>query len=237
MLTLITNEWTALLLMLGQMLMALVAGGLVGLERSFHGRAAGFRTFSLVAFGSCILMMGSSHPAAWNFPPIPGSSSMDPQRVLQGIVTGVGFLGAGVIFRDGFTVRGLTTAACIWVVSAIGVLFGIGFYLMGGVATLLTLIVLSLFKHVEALIPSHQYTHLAIGFNRMDAPSENELRSRFMEYGLYIAEIAYGIKDKGELFEYLVTMHTAQPDNVRHLVENLRINPQVITFRLSPTKD
>ncbi|WP_083439215.1 MgtC/SapB family protein [Herbaspirillum autotrophicum] len=231
------SDWTPLLTMLAQMTLALGAGGLVGLERSFHGRAAGFRTFSLVAFGSCILMMASSNTTGWHHPPIPGASSMDPQRVLQGIVTGVGFLGAGVIFRDGFTVRGLTTAACIWVVSAIGVLFGIGFYEMGCAATLLTLIVLSLFKRIEALMPSQQYTHLSIGFLRSDAPSEAALRERFRKQGMEIIEIAYGVKDKGDLFEYQATVRTAKIDNIRQLVDELRVDPQVIKFRLSPTKD
>ena len=229
-------DWSTIGTMLGQIMAALVAGGLIGLERSYHGRAAGFRTFSLVALGACLLMVATSNPLDWK-PPIEGWARIDPSRVMQGIVTGVGFLGAGVIFRDGFTVRGLTTAACIWVVSAIGVLFGIGFYTLGVVGTVLTLIVLSLFKRIESLMPANQYLYLSIGFARADAPTEQALTQRLAQFGLDAEEMGYGIHQDGDLFEYRATLRTAQTDNIRQLVENLRQDPQVLRFRLSPTSD
>jgi putative Mg2+ transporter-C (MgtC) family protein len=234
---LFTLDWTAALTMLGQVMAALVAGGLIGLERSYHGRAAGFRTFSLVALGACLLMVGSSSPASWEPPLSGGLEYMDPGRVVQGIVTGVGFLGAGVIFRDGFTVRGLTTAACIWVVSAIGVLFGIGFYLLGTIGTVLTLIVLSVFKRIESMMPSNRYSYLSIGFTRSDAPSEQAFMERLASLGLDAQEMGYGVHEEGDLFEYHATLRTEQSGNIRQLVEILRQDPQVIRFRLSPTSD
>ena len=229
-------DWTPTLTMLGQILAALLAGGLIGLERSYHGRAAGFRTFSLVALGACLLMVASANPLDW-YPPIEGQAHMDPSRVVQGIVTGVGFLGAGVIFRDGFTVRGLTTAACIWVVAALGVLFGIGFYMLGTIGTVITLIVLSVFKRIESLMPANQYSYLSIGFARADAPSEQALTQRLAQLGLDAEEMGYGIQEEGNLFEYHATLRTEQADNIRQLVDNLRRDPQVVRFRLSPTSD
>ncbi|MGB7479805.1 MAG: MgtC/SapB family protein [Burkholderiaceae bacterium] len=229
------TDWHVALTMLGQILAALLAGGLIGLERSYHGRAAGFRTFSLVALGSCLLMVATTNPHDWS-PPIDAWARVDPSRVVQGIVTGVGFLGAGVIFRDGFTVRGLTTAACIWVVSAIGVLFGTGFYLLGAAGTVLTLIVLSVFKRIESMMPSNQYTHLSIGFLRADAPPEQAITERLAKLGLDAQEMAYSILD-GDLFEYHATLRTDQPGNIRLLVEDVRNDPRVVRFRLSPSSD
>lgn len=99
---------------------ALVAGGVIGLERSFHGRPAGFRTHALVCLASSLLMLVTLYQWKW----LPGVSldtvRTDPTRMAQGIMTGIGFLGAGVIFKEGLSVRGLTTAASIWITAAIG---------------------------------------------------------------------------------------------------------------------
>jgi putative Mg2+ transporter-C (MgtC) family protein len=104
---------------------ALFAGGIIGLERSFHGRPAGFRTHTLVCLASSLLMLVTMFQWKW----MPGTPTdairTDPTRMAQGIMTGIGFLGAGVIFKEGLSVRGLTTAASIWVTAAIGILIGI----------------------------------------------------------------------------------------------------------------
>src|SRR5262245_27729973 len=93
---------------------ALLAGGLLGFERTFHARVAGVRTYALVSLGSALLV-AVAHIG--NISVTTGFG--DPTRVIQGIVTGIGFLGAGVIVKEGFTIHGLTTAASIWVVAAI----------------------------------------------------------------------------------------------------------------------
>src|SRR6185436_15530860 len=93
---------------------ALVAGGLIGLERSHRGRPAGFRTHALVCVASSLLMLVTVYESHW-FPGAGGARvTIDPTRLAQGIMTGIGFLGAGAIIKEGFTVRGLTTAASIW---------------------------------------------------------------------------------------------------------------------------
>ena len=109
------------------LLVATAAGGLIGLERSYHGRPAGFRTHALV----CLFrpadardrLRGRWFPAGGR-----ARVALDPTRMAQGIMTGIGFLGAGVIMKEGLSVRGLTTAASIWITAAIGILVGIGFY-------------------------------------------------------------------------------------------------------------
>src|SRR6266571_6031408 len=142
-----------LLVVLLRIAAALVVGGLIGFERTFHGRPAGFRTHSLVCLASALLMLVTVYQSDWMTAVPLDAIRTDPTRMAQGIMTGIGFLGAGVIFKEGFTVRGLTTAASIWVTAAIGILVGIGFYFPAGIATAMTLIVLSVFRWIERRMP------------------------------------------------------------------------------------
>ena len=94
---------------------AVLVGCMIGMERTFHGRPAGFRTHALVCVASSLLMIVTVYQGQWVHPLGVGNVQTDPTRMAQGIMTGIGFLGAGVIFKEGLTVRGLTTAASIWV--------------------------------------------------------------------------------------------------------------------------
>jgi putative Mg2+ transporter-C (MgtC) family protein len=116
------------LLVFLNLLGALVLGSLVGYERAYHGRAAGMRTYGLVCMASAGLTVIAGFPGLWFGGGHQLVATPDPTRVIQGIVTGIGFLGAGVIVKDGLTISGLTTAASIWAASCIGVLVGVGFY-------------------------------------------------------------------------------------------------------------
>src|SRR3712207_5156748 len=99
-----------------RMVAALLAGGLIGLERSHRGRPAGFRTHALVCLASTLLMLVTVYELHWMRKVVSTTSIvLDPTRMAQGIMTGIGFLGAGAIIKEGFSVRGLTTAASIWV--------------------------------------------------------------------------------------------------------------------------
>jgi len=123
-----------------RLLVATVLSGLVGLERELHERPAGFRTNVLVGLGSCLFMMISAALA---------TDKWDPARVAANIVVGIGFLGAGTIIHQGSGVRGLTTAATLWVVSAIGVAAGMGWFWGAALTTALVLLVLVLFRLAE----------------------------------------------------------------------------------------
>ena len=115
-------------------------GGTLGLERDIHGRGAGLRTHLLVSFGAALFMILSTHIAAFGvITPSEFARVTDPGRIAAQIVTGIGFLGAGVIIREGFTVRGLTTAACLWIAAAIGMASGAGLYLIAKTTTVLAL--------------------------------------------------------------------------------------------------
>ncbi|HYD96802.1 MAG TPA: MgtC/SapB family protein [Noviherbaspirillum sp.] len=218
------------------MLGAIGAGGIIGLERSYHGRPAGFRTHTLVCLASSLLMLVMLYQWKW-LGLTSGVVQTDPTRMAQGIMTGIGFLGAGVIFKEGFSVRGLTTAASIWMTSAIGILFGIGFYFPAIFATLLTLGVLSVFRRIESMMPSHSYAHYYIRFARFDAMSETQLRAVLAEHGFTVANMSYRITDDGDCFEYRMVLQTSDERNTSILADRLRKMQQVRTFQITPTGD
>lgn len=159
----------------------------------------------------------------------------DPTRTAQGIMTGIGFLGAGVIFKEGLSVRGLTTAASIWITAAIGILMGIGFYMPAIAATLLTLAILSLFRWIESTIPSHFYAHHFVRFDRHDVMPKQEYDHFLLSHGFTIAHLSYRLSDDEVFFEYRMVIRTNSPENLSTLAVALRELTNVRGFRISPT--
>lgn len=216
---------------------AVLAGGIIGLERSFHARPAGFRTHTLVCLASSLLMLVTLYQWKW-LPGVPMDTiRTDPTRMAQGIMTGIGFLGAGVIFKEGLSVRGLTTAASIWVTAAIGILIGVGFYAPAALATAITLGVLSAFRWIEARLPSHAYAHHSLRFSRDDVMPEAEVREFLTQHGFSVANMSYRITDDCLSFEYKMVIRSINAGNTSKLVDALREMPKVRTFRVSPTGD
>src|SRR5690348_33734 len=111
-----------------RLLLALAMGAAIGMERSYHGRPAGFRTHALVCLSTALLMLITVYESMWFGTNVGTRATVDPTRMAQGIMTGIGFLGAGAIMKEGATIRGLTTAASIWITAAIGLMVGIGLY-------------------------------------------------------------------------------------------------------------
>ena len=140
--------------MIFRLVLSVVLGGLIGFERQMHRRTAGLRTNILVCLGSCLIMILSQYIFDIYRDVVP----VDPSRIAASIITGIGFLGAGAIIRerDKEAVRGLTTAACLWVVAAIGMAAGCGFYSAALFTTVFTLIVLFVLRHVESMLFTKQ---------------------------------------------------------------------------------
>jgi len=132
--------------------LSVVLGGLIGLERQIHRRNAGLRTHILVCMGSCLIMLTSLHV----FDIYKNEVLLDPSRIAAGVITGIGFLGAGAIIRDREKVMGLTTAASLWVVAGIGLAVGCGFYLAGVFASFLSLIALFFLRRAEGAVVGRQ---------------------------------------------------------------------------------
>jgi len=138
---------------------AVVAGALIGLEREAHAKPAGFRTYMIISVGAALLMILSIY--------IPQRYGGDPGRIAAQVVTGIGFLGAGAIFRLGVTVQGLTTAAAIWTTAAIGLAVGGGMFVIGAIALALVLLALTVLDLVETrLIGGMEYRSLLVRSDR-----------------------------------------------------------------------
>lgn len=149
------SEW----IIVFRLVLAAVLSGLIGFEREFHGRAAGFRTHILLCIGSTLVMLTSMHIFDIYYSRV----AVDPARIAAGVVTGIGFLGAGAIMHSRSSIKGLTTAASLWVVAGIGLGVGSGLYFASIVTTALTLIALMIFSHIEhSMIRKDWYRTISI---------------------------------------------------------------------------
>ena len=220
-----------------RMAAALVAGGLIGLERSHRGRPAGFRTHALVCLSSTLLMLVTAYESHW----FPRDSAarviLDPTRMAQGIMTGIGFLGAGAIIKDGLSVRGLTTAASIWITAAIGILTGVGFYFAALVGTVLTLGTLSTFRWIEARLPTETYSLFMVRFAREAAMAEPALRSLVQAHGFSLYNLSYRLHGDAGQLEYRMVLRPMDAGNARSLAEKRKEDPAVLDFRIAPPSD
>jgi putative Mg2+ transporter-C (MgtC) family protein len=223
--------------MVFRLVAALAAGGIIGLERSYRGRAAGFRTHALVCLASSLLMLVTVYEHQWFSTRSLSRVVVDPTRMAQGIMTGIGFLGAGVIVKEGLTVRGLTTAASIWVTAAIGILTGIGFHFAAGLGVVLTLGTLSVFRWIEGRMPTELYANFTVRFARDAVMPETALRELVARHGFSVANLNYRLLAEGGQFEYRMVMRTLKSDNVRSLSEVLNADRAVIEYRISPVSD
>ncbi len=167
-----------------------VLGGAIGFERQSHGRPAGFRTHLIVCLASVLIMIVSDK--YYELSRLDSSIiRIDPARIAAGAITGIGFLGAGVILKSGFTVQGLTTAACLWIVSAIGLAVGSGLYSPALVAFTITVFALWVLRKVESKVSRLVYKILVLTTN-IELP-RNEVLETITRNGLSISDVDYEI--------------------------------------------
>ncbi len=214
---------------------ALAAGSLIGLERSYHGRPAGFRTHALVCLASALLMLVAVHQLRWFGGTPIGAIRIDPTRMAQGIMTGIGFLGAGVIFKEGLTVRGLTTAASIWITATLGILYGVGFYFPAVLGTAATLGVLAGFRWFEARMPMQLYARFHLRFARDRVPSADEVRALLEGHGFSASPLSHLLTGSGTEFEYQSMIRTGDWANAERLSAALLARDDVAGFDIRPT--
>lgn len=221
---------------LTRILVASAIGAAIGFERSFHGRPAGFRTHTLVCTASALLMLVTVFQG-WLLNVPADAIRTDPTRMAQGIMTGIGFLGAGVIFKESPTVRGLTTAASIWVTAAIGILVGIGFYVPAIAGATVTLVVLSGFRALQEYLPREFYVDHMIKFKLTDVITEASLRELIGAHGFKIANLSQHLMDKGQTFEYRMIIKGKNPRNTEKLSQHLRGVKEILEFRIIPVNE
>jgi len=220
-----------------RLLTAVSAGALIGLERSHHGRPAGLRTHTLVCTASSLLMLLTVYQLELLAKMPIDTIRVDPTRMAQGIMTGIGFLGAGVIMKEQFTIRGLTTAASIWITAAIGILAGMGFYSATWLSTLITLVVLSFFGWVEKRLPSRKFAKLMIRFKSREVMSQAELNKLISGFGMKGTIPSYLLEDDGRFLEYRLTISTTNPYNFQLLAESLNTMEKTYEFSILPSDD
>jgi putative Mg2+ transporter-C (MgtC) family protein len=222
--------------MLLRIFAAVVAGALIGYERSYHGRPAGFRTHTLVCTASSLLMLVTVYEAHW----VRVTADMvrlDPTRMAQGIMTGIGFLGAGVIIKEGLSVRGLTTAASIWMTAAIGILAGVGFYFPLAVSVVTTVGVLSVFRIIESRMPSQVYYHFEVRFARVGGMPKEALRQLVTQHGFSIANFSYRLDGEGRVRRHSMVIRSRDRTSAERLNDTLENTESVLEFRIAPTGD
>lgn len=214
---------------------AMAAGGLIGVERTYHGHPAGFRTHILVCLTSCLLMLAAMQQATWDFAWLPGQRVViDPTRMSHGLLTGIGFLCAGVIFREGFSVHGLTTAASLWVTSAIGVLFGVGMLDLALIGATATLGVLAVLRLLDAKLPHVGVMDVVLRWPRGAAPAEAKVRALLAASGLRAMRLGHVVCPDAGAHEHRIKAKGSMPMDIDGLVARLAAEPDLVGFSVLP---
>lgn len=192
-----------------KLILAFTAGALIGIEREKHGRPAGLRTHVLVCTGACLMMIISEGIfAKYGHLNADGIARIDPGRIGAQIVTGIGFLGAGVIIKEGANVRGLTTAACLWYVAGVGMAFGFGMTAIGIFATILAFLALFALKHIDVLLGKDRFLRLSV-VTVGDKDIFEEIKGIFHTHSLVTANIEqeHDLENQRIQYDFIVTHH------------------------------
>ena len=166
-----------------RLLLASFLGGFIGYEREAHHKAAGLRTHILVSIGSCLIMILSIKIYA----SVQGYTNADPARLAAQVVSGIGFLGAGSIMKEGSTVRGLTTAASLWVVSGVGLAVGSGYYMGAFMTTGFVFLTLSILSRIEK---KDYHSQVELSITTIDTPGQiGKIASILGVHGIQIRNV------------------------------------------------
>ncbi len=201
-----------------RLLLGAMLGGIVGFERYTHGRPAGFRTHLIVCLASVLIMIVSvdfQYLTKQN----PNYIRIDPSRIAAGAITGIGFLGAGVIIKTGFIVQGLTTAACLWIVSAIGLSVGVGLYLPAIIATFITMVALYFLRGIEQKMEKKVFKQVGITTDSDD--KEKIVEATLKEAKAVITNINYEYARPDAVYSYTFTISVDDREDLRGLLSKL----------------
>jgi putative Mg2+ transporter-C (MgtC) family protein len=194
---------------------------MIGFEREFHGRAAGFRTHILLCVGSTLVMLTSMHI----FDIYYGKVSCDPARIAAGVITGIGFLGAGAIMHFKASVRGLTTAASLWVVAGIGLAVGSGLYFGAVVSTVLTMIALMVFSKIEHVMIRKDWYKTIVIEMKEGVDLMKSIREILAEYRTEITDFEVGRTKDGANMVFKVGLKLCETKYGNQLIEEIgRVN-------------
>ncbi|NEX46206.1 MgtC/SapB family protein [Pseudotabrizicola algicola] len=211
---------------------SLLTGALIGAEREMQAKPAGLRTHTLVCFGSALMMLIAAHQSAWDADFQPDTQIVtDMTRMPHAILTGIGFLGAGVIFREGLSVQGLTTAASLWLTASLGIVYGAGMLELAIIGTLIVLAVLVMLRLMQRVIPVH--SALRLNIRALPAYRSADLMALLAQHGLRAGPLAFTQTRDDLTLNTTVTL-PRQGTDLDALCAALRADPAVQDISLLP---
>lgn len=217
-------------------LASLVTGLLIGLDREVMGKPAGLRTHALVALAATILTIAGSHQALWTMRLVEDTQIVsDPTRMAHGILTGIGFLGAGVIFRQGPSVQGLTTAASLWITAALGVVYGVGMVGLGILGAIVTLVLLVGLRILFAALPRTHSFRLVVVAGRSFEPAD--LHALLAQHKAQARSLAQRYDHQGSTLTLSTTFTTKHGAAADGISTALRGNLSVQSYTLRAAHD
>lgn len=216
-----------------RILLATALGAAIGLEREIHGRPAGLRTHVMVCLAATMMMVAAEGMAGvYRLGPGDVQITVDPGRMAAGIVTGIGFLGAGAILRAGDVVRGITTAGCIWFVAGLGIVIGEGFYLLATICAMIALAVLTALNAVEHRIAGVVYRSVSVVVPTDRAPA---ILSRCQEllaaHDIRVQDISHRASQETRRAEVTLHVRTRNRLQAAEVIGQLMEIPDVVEAR------
>lgn len=220
--------WGNLLLIFLSLLLSTIFGGLIGYQREINGHAAGLRTHILISLGSALIMTLSIYGVGGG-----NEITRDPMRLAAAGVTGIGFLGSGVIIKNGVTVKGLTTSATIWVTMAIGMACGAGYFVIGAITTIISLFCLIVFQYVEVWSVKNKANILIV--MPADKPFMKELFELLEKYEISYKDLVTDLAESGNQPVLRVTFRCLgkNKNNLNLFIEEFRTTLQPISIGIT----
>jgi putative Mg2+ transporter-C (MgtC) family protein len=215
-----------------RILLSLLLGGIIGIEREKHKQLAGFRTHILISISSTLLMLLSIYvPQTFS-----SAGQADPGRIAAQVISGIGFIGAGAILRIGANVRGLTTAATIWSIAAVGLVVGAGMYLVSIVGTVIILFVLTVLDRIEkAFFPPQHLKYMHITFREITAKTDLVL-AIIKTYKIKIKDFDINQSPQKNTTRMEIFIQVRRDTDFKKLYEDLEKVEGVVNIRLDSVK-
>ena len=218
---------------------SVLAGALIGADREFLGKPAGLRTHTLVCFASALMTLLGLRMAEWTMA-LPEDTQIvsDMARMPHAILTGIGFLGAGVIFRSGLSVQGLTTAATLWLTASLGIVFGAGLLELATIATVIALVVLVFQRALRRISPPQPVMRIKIAVNG-DSPYDGAQLGRLLAVrGIRAGPLSVEYDRAGGLRRYTLLASAYDLDiDVERLARAIRDNAPVQELSIIPLEN